>query len=217
MEGDCAVRHKAAAAERRLERGVGAGNDKIAGQRLAPADAGGRPLDGRQHRDRQAGNPGQHALQVAQPVGVLEQAVTTPLHIFHVATGREGKRAAGNDKGRGRLVVLGLREQVIELLPALQVERVARLLTVLMGSATGALLGFVFGQMAIRRQGIYFAMITLALAQMVFICLRAPFTGGEDGLQAVPRGDLFGLFSLADDMSMYYFVAVPFIAATLLM
>ncbi|WP_442581997.1 hypothetical protein ACSBOB_08500 [Mesorhizobium sp. ASY16-5R] len=71
--------------------------------------------------------------------------------------------------------------------------------------------------MAIRRQGIYFAMITLALAQMVFICLRAPFTGGEDGLQAVPRGDLFGLFSLADDMSMYYFVAVPFIAATLLM
>jgi branched-chain amino acid transport system permease protein len=91
-------------------------------------------------------------------------------------------------------------------------------LTILMGSATGALLGLVFGYLAIRRQGIYFAMITLALAQMVyFICLRAPFTGGEDGLQAVPRGDLFGLFSLADDMSMYYFVAVLFIAATLLM
>ena len=60
---------------------------------------------------------------------------------------------------------------------------------------------------AIRRQGIYFAMITLALAQMVyFVCLQAPFTGGEDGLQGVPRGKLFGLLSLADDTTMYYLV-----------
>ncbi len=60
------------------------------------------------------------------------------------------------------------------------------------------LLGLVFGALAIRRQGIYFAMITLALAQMVFFfSLQAPFTGGEDGIQAVPRGQLFGLIDLA--------------------
>ena len=73
------------------------------------------------------------------------------------------------------------------------------------GTLTGALLGWVFGALAIRRQGIYFAMITLALAQMVyFICLQAPFTGGEDGLQGVPRGKLLGLLPLDSDMSMYY-------------
>ena len=65
---------------------------------------------------------------------------------------------------------------------------------ILAGVAAAAFLGLVFGLVAIRRQGIYFAMITLALAQMVFfICLQAPFTGGEDGLQGVPRGKLFGL------------------------
>ena len=63
----------------------------------------------------------------------------------------------------------------------------------LAGTAVAALLGLVIGLIAIRRQGIYFAMITLALAQMVyFVCLQAPFTGGEDGLQGVPRGKLFG-------------------------
>ena len=61
-------------------------------------------------------------------------------------------------------------------------------------SLVAALLGLVIGLLAIRRQGIYFAMITLALAQMVyFVCLQAPFTGGEDGLQGVPRGKLLGL------------------------
>jgi branched-chain amino acid transport system permease protein len=70
----------------------------------------------------------------------------------------------------------------------------------------------VFGSLAIRRQGIYFAMITLALAQMVyFFCLQAPFTGGEDGLQGVPRGNLFGVLQLADDLAMYYFVAGVFV------
>jgi branched-chain amino acid transport system permease protein len=91
-------------------------------------------------------------------------------------------------------------------------------LAILTGTASGALLGLVFGYLAIRRQGIYFAMITLALAQMVyFICLRVPFTGGEDGLQAVPRGKVFGLISIADDLTMYYFVAILFMAAILLM
>ncbi|MFT3720359.1 branched-chain amino acid ABC transporter permease [Pseudorhodoferax sp.] len=74
-----------------------------------------------------------------------------------------------------------------------------------LGTATGALLGWLFGVLAIRRQGIYFAMITLALAQMVFfVALQAKFTGGEDGLQGVPRGKLFGVLSLQDDLTMYF-------------
>lgn len=78
-------------------------------------------------------------------------------------------------------------------------------LGLLAGTATGALLGWVFGLLAIRRQGIYFAMITLALAQMVyFVALQAPFTGGEDGLQGVPRGKLFGVVDLGNELTMYY-------------
>ena len=80
------------------------------------------------------------------------------------------------------------------------------------GVVASAFLGLVVGLVAIRRQGIYFAMITLALAQMVyFICLQAPFTGGEDGLQGVPRGNLFGILPLASDTTMYYVVAVIFL------
>lgn len=75
----------------------------------------------------------------------------------------------------------------------------------LLGTAFGALLGWLVGYLAIKRQGIYFTMITLALAQMLyFVWLQAPFTGGEDGLQAVPRGKLFGLLDLRSDMTMYY-------------
>ena len=75
----------------------------------------------------------------------------------------------------------------------------------LLGTAGGALLGLLFGWLAIRRQGIYFSMITLALAQMLFFaCLQAPFTGGEDGLQGVPRGKLFGVLDLSNDLVMYY-------------
>ena len=89
-------------------------------------------------------------------------------------------------------------------------------LALLAGAVTGAALGAVFGLVAIRRQGIYFAMITLALAQMVFfICLQAPFTGGEDGLQAVPRGMLLGSVSLMSDTVMYYVVATIFLACYL--
>ncbi len=76
----------------------------------------------------------------------------------------------------------------------------------LLGTGAAAVLGWLFGSLAIRRQGIYFAMITLALAQMVyFVFIQAPFTGGEDGLQGVPRGSLFGL-DLAVDINLYYFV-----------
>lgn len=89
-------------------------------------------------------------------------------------------------------------------------------LALLAGALTGAALGAVFGVVAIRRQGIYFAMITLALAQMVFfICLQAPFTGGEDGLQAVPRGVLFGHLPLISDTVMYYVVAGIFLVCYL--
>ena len=89
-------------------------------------------------------------------------------------------------------------------------------LGVLAGVVVAALLGLVFGALAIRRQGIYFAMITLALAQMVFfICLQAPFTGGEDGLQGVPRGNLFGAIPLSSDTTMYYVVVAVFVACFL--
>ena len=80
-------------------------------------------------------------------------------------------------------------------------------LAILFGTAIAAGLGFIVGIIAIRRQGIYFAMTTLALAQMVyFFCLQVPFTGGEDGIQAIPRGRLFGLLNLADMMTLYYVV-----------
>ncbi|MGK5041730.1 branched-chain amino acid ABC transporter permease [Janthinobacterium sp. GB1R12] len=86
-------------------------------------------------------------------------------------------------------------------------------LGLLAGVATGALLGLVIGGLAIRRQGIYFTMITLALAQMVyFLALRLPFTGGEDGLQGVPRGTLLGTIDLGNDTVLYYVVLAIFIA-----
>jgi branched-chain amino acid transport system permease protein len=89
-------------------------------------------------------------------------------------------------------------------------------LAVLTGTATAAGLGIVAGGLAIRRQGIYFAMITLALAQMMyFVALRAPFTGGEDGIQDVPRGRLLGVFDLSNEMTMYVFVLVVVLAGFL--
>jgi len=88
---------------------------------------------------------------------------------------------------------------------------------ILAGTFAAAVMGVVVGLLAIRRQGIYFAMITLALAQMVFFfCLQAPFTHGEDGIQAVPRGKLFGLIDLSNTLVMYYVVLAIFLAAFLL-
>jgi len=90
-------------------------------------------------------------------------------------------------------------------------------LAILFGTACAGLLGLVTGLLAIRRQGIYFAMITLALAQMVyFFYLQAPFTGGEDGIQAVPRGKLFGLIDLNNVWAMYALVFAVFIGGFLL-
>lgn len=87
-------------------------------------------------------------------------------------------------------------------------------LALLVGVAAGALMGLLFGVLTSRRAGIYFAMITFALAQMVyFLALQLPFTGGEDGLQAVPRGTLLGTFDLTDNVLMYYFVLAIFILA----
>jgi branched-chain amino acid transport system permease protein len=86
-----------------------------------------------------------------------------------------------------------------------------------LGTATSALLGALSGLVAIRRQGIYFAMITLALAQMIyFFCLQAPFTHGEDGIQAVPRGRLFALLDLDNIWVLYYVVLAIFVGAFLL-
>jgi branched-chain amino acid transport system permease protein len=87
----------------------------------------------------------------------------------------------------------------------------------ILGGTLGAtLLGGVVGALAIRRQGIYFAMITLAIAQMIyFFCLQVPFTHGEDGIQGVPRGLLFGVFDLANTTTMYYTVLVIFLAGFL--
>ena len=80
-------------------------------------------------------------------------------------------------------------------------------LAILFGTGCSALLGLLTGLLAIRRQGIYFAMITLALAQMLyFFYVQTPFTHGEDGIQAVPRGRLFGLLDLSTPLTMYYFV-----------
>ena len=90
-------------------------------------------------------------------------------------------------------------------------------LSLLAGTAAAAVLGLGFGALAIRRQGIYFAMITLALAQMVyFFYLQAPFTGGEDGIQAIPRGHLFGIFDLTDMMTLYWVVLAIFVLGFLL-
>jgi branched-chain amino acid transport system permease protein len=84
---------------------------------------------------------------------------------------------------------------------------------ILAGVAVAMLLGLVIGAIAVRRQGIYFAMITLALAQLVFfVCLQADFTGGENGLQGIPRGDILGLIPLDRDATMYYFVLAVFVA-----
>ncbi len=90
-------------------------------------------------------------------------------------------------------------------------------LALLFATACSTVLGYVTGLLAIRRQGIYFAMITLALSQMVyFFYLQAPFTGGEDGIQAVPRGKLFGLIDLSNTPAMYMFVMGVFLIGFLL-
>jgi branched-chain amino acid transport system permease protein len=87
-------------------------------------------------------------------------------------------------------------------------------LGLLIGTAFAAAMGWVIGGLAIRRQGIYFTMITLALSQMLFfVFLQAPFTGGEDGLQSIPRGYLLGLIDLRNDMTMYYVVLAIMVAA----
>ena len=89
-------------------------------------------------------------------------------------------------------------------------------LAILFGVLVALALGAVIGALAVRRKGIYFAMVTLAFAQMIyFFSLQAPFTGGEDGIQQVPRGNLFGLFSLRDDMALYALVAVVFLLGVL--
>ncbi|MGK7861511.1 branched-chain amino acid ABC transporter permease [Falsiroseomonas sp. E2-1-a4] len=100
---------------------------------------------------------------------------------------------------------------------ALKVWGLTPELAILAGGLVGSVLGLFIGWLAIRRSGIYFAMITLAMAQMVyFFSLQAPFTGGEDGIQQVPRGNLFGVVSLDSDFTLYWVVAFVFLAGFLL-
>lgn len=83
---------------------------------------------------------------------------------------------------------------------------------ILMGTIAGGLLGAVYGKLAIKREGIYFAMVTLALAQLTFfVYLQSEFTGGENGMQGIPRGKLFGIIDLTDNIAMYYTVAAIFL------
>ena len=90
-------------------------------------------------------------------------------------------------------------------------------LAILFGVVVSAALGLAFGLLAIRRQGIYFAMIPLALAQMVyFFCLQAPFTHGEDGIQAIPRGYMFGMLNLRDTLTLYFVVLAIFVIGFLI-
>ncbi len=97
---------------------------------------------------------------------------------------------------------------------ALKVWGLPTELGILCGALTAGLLGLLIGMLAIRRQGIYFAMITLAMAQMVyFIFVSSEFTGGENGLQGVPRGYALGFIDLQNDLSMYYFVLAIFVIA----
>ncbi|MBP1849548.1 branched-chain amino acid ABC transporter permease [Rhizobium halophytocola] len=100
---------------------------------------------------------------------------------------------------------------------AIKVWGLPPLFGIITGALGAAVLGYLVGALAIRRQGIYFAMITLALAQIVyFFALQLPFTGGENGLQGIPRGTLFGLVSLNDPIVMYYFVAAIFMIGFLI-
>ena len=100
---------------------------------------------------------------------------------------------------------------------ALKVWGVPTEVGLLVGLLAGAALGFVMGALAIRRSGIYFSMITLALAQMLyFFFLQAPFTGGEDGLQSVPRGTLLGFIDLSNDLTLYYVILGIFVLSFLL-
>ena len=100
---------------------------------------------------------------------------------------------------------------------ALKVWGVPTELGILLGVAFAAIVGLVMGKLAIRRQGIYFTMITMALSQMLFfVFLQAPFTGGEDGLQSIPRGTLLGTIDLKNDFTMYYLVLGIVVASFLL-
>jgi len=100
---------------------------------------------------------------------------------------------------------------------ALKVWNLPPELGIVVGTAAACVLAIITGYVSIRRQGIYFSMITLALSQLLyFIYLQAPFTHGEDGIQGIPQGHLFGIFDLSKPMVLYYVVLAGFLAAFLL-
>jgi branched-chain amino acid transport system permease protein len=121
----------------------------------------------------------------------------------------------------GHMTMVGtIHVPYLALTPALHWERLvisfppfSPELAILTGALVAAILGLVTGLLAIRRQGIYFAMVTLALAQMVyFACVQAPFTHGEDGIQGIPRRPVLGFIDITNDLTLYYFVLTVFAA-----
>jgi len=125
------------------------------------------------------------------------------LNVFPVADGDTGDNMA--------MTMRAVMEE-LDRLDGLEVDEVGRT-ELVQALARAAVMGAGFGWLAIRRHGIYFAMVTLALAQMVyFVAVEVKFTGGEDGIQAVPRGLLFGLIDLRNEMAMYVVVLVIFLA-----
>src|SRR5690606_2995266 len=132
---------------------------------------------------------------------------TTAKHRHDCRTNRLRRYVPASGEARPRpMGIVGL----ADLAPAYHTPPVYSLLSRL-------LLGVIIGVVAIRRQGIYFAMITLAMAQMFyFFCLQAPFTNGEDGIQGFSRGHLFGLIDLNNTMNLYYFIATVTVLSLLL-
>jgi branched-chain amino acid transport system permease protein len=155
------------------------------------------------------------ALLVAAPLAVypffLMQALCIALFAcaFNLLVGYVGLLSFGH------AMFLGLASYVSA--HAAKVWGLDPAVAILAGTAAAALLGIVTGALAIRRQGIYFAMITLALSQMIFFfCLEAPFTHGEDGIQSVPQGRLLGFIDLSNQTILYYFTLAVFLSGFLL-
>ena len=110
------------------------------------------------------------------------------------------------------LVIEGIRVFKVNIPISLNLPPFSPELAILTATFCAAILGWAVGWLAVRRQGIYFAMVTLALSQMVyFFCVQAPFTYAEDGIQSIPRGKFLGLIDLSNDIAMYFFVLAIFI------
>jgi branched-chain amino acid transport system permease protein len=197
----------------------------VNGARAAPAAAGSRsavpPVVGTRDAAGDSGRPMKIAFAIMLAFFVLAPFVVYPVFLMKVMCFALFACAFNLLLGFGGLLSFGhamfLGTAGYASAHAAKVWGLTPELAILFATGCSVVLGYVTGLLAIRRQGIYFAMITLALAQMVFFFyLQAPFTGGEDGIQAVPRGQLFGMIDLSNTWAMYIFVTVIFFAAFLM-